>query len=52
MRLQHIVGRDVALSALSRYARRKGADALRLNSLARDLGAARRMGEALELILA
>ena len=30
MRLQHVVGRDVALSALSRYARRRGADPLRL----------------------
>lgn len=52
MRLQHIVGRDVALSALSRYARRRNADPLRLNALARRLGGARRMGEALELILA
>lgn len=52
MRLQHIVGRDVALSALSRYARRRDADPLRLNALARRLGGARRMGEALELILA
>ena len=52
MRLQHIVGRDVALSALSRYARRRVADPLRLNALARRLGGARRMREALELILA
>ena len=39
MRLQHIVGREVALAALSRYARRKDADPLRLNVLARRLGA-------------
>lgn len=52
MRLQHNVGRDVALQALSRYARRGGADPLRLNALARRLGGARRMHEALELILA
>lgn len=52
MRLQHIVGRDVALSALSRYSRRRDADPLRLNALARRLGGARRMREALELILA
>jgi predicted transcriptional regulator of viral defense system len=52
MRLQHVVGRDVALSALSRYARRASADPLRLNALARRLGGARRMQDALELILA
>ena len=52
MRLQHIVGRDVALAALSRYARRADADPLRLNALARRLGGARRMQEALELMLA
>lgn len=52
MRLQHAVGRDVALSALTRYARRSDGELLRLNALARQLGGARRMGEALELILA
>lgn len=52
MRLQHAVGRDVALSALTRYARRSDSELLRLNALARQLGGARRMGEALELILA
>lgn len=52
MRLQHIVGRDLALSALSRYSRREDAEPLRLNALARQLGGARRMREALELILA
>lgn len=52
MRLAHIVGRDVALSALSRYARRQGAEPLRLTALARRLGGARRMRDALELILA
>lgn len=52
MRLQHAVGRDVALSALTRYARRADRDLLRLNALARELGGARRMAEALELILA
>jgi predicted transcriptional regulator of viral defense system len=52
MRLKHIVGRDVALSALSRYVRRGDADPLRLNALARRLGGARRMQDALELILA
>jgi hypothetical protein len=52
MRLQHAVGRDVALSALARYARRRGADPLRLTALARQLGGERRVREALELILA
>lgn len=52
MRLQHVIGRDVALSALSRYARRGNADSLRLNALARRLGGIRRMQEALELIQA
>ena len=52
MRLAHIVGRDVALSALSRYARRESAEPLRLTALARRLGGARRMRDALELILA
>lgn len=52
MRLAHIVGRDVALSALSLYAHRDSADPLRLTALARRLGGARRMREALELILA
>jgi predicted transcriptional regulator of viral defense system len=52
MRLPHIVGRDVAVSALSRYARRDGAEPLRLTALARRLGGARRMRDALELILA
>lgn len=52
MRLKHIVGRDLAVAALSRYCRREDADPLRLNALARRLGGARRMQEALELILA
>ncbi|MEJ7787685.1 MAG: type IV toxin-antitoxin system AbiEi family antitoxin domain-containing protein [Solirubrobacteraceae bacterium] len=52
MRLAHIVGRDVALSALSRYARRKSPEPLRLAALARRLGGARQMRDALELILA
>jgi len=52
MRMQHVVGRDVALSALSRYARRRGADPLRLTALARQLGGERRVREAIELILA
>lgn len=52
MRLQHIVGRDVALSALARYTRRPDAEPLRLNDLARRLGGARRMQQALELVLA
>jgi len=52
MRLQHIVGRDAALSALTRYARRPGAEPLRLTALARRLGGERRIREALELILA
>jgi len=52
MRLQRVVGRDLALSALARYARRPDADPLQLNGLARRLGGACRMREALELILA
>ncbi len=52
MRLQHLVGRDVALSALARYVRRRGADPLRLTGLARSLGGERRVREALEPILA
>lgn len=52
MRLSHIVGRDVALSALARYARGRDAEPLRLIALARQLGGGRRMREALELILA
>ena len=32
MRLQHVVGRDVALSALARYMRRRGPDPLRLTA--------------------
>ena len=52
MRLAHIVGRDVALSALSRYARRKRPEPQRLVALARRLGGARQMRDALELILA
>jgi len=50
--MQHVVGRDVALSALSRYARRRGADPLRLTALARQLGGDRRVRDAIELILA
>ncbi|HEY5427962.1 MAG TPA: hypothetical protein VIK04_02505 [Solirubrobacteraceae bacterium] len=38
MHLQDVVGRDVALSALARYARRRSADPLRVTSLARHLG--------------
>ena len=52
MRLQHVVGRDVAFAALARYSRTPGADPLRLTALARRLGGERRMREALELILA
>ncbi len=52
MRLQHVVGRDVAHSALARYTRRRGADPLRLTALARHLGGERRVREALETILA
>jgi hypothetical protein len=52
MRLHHIVGRDLALSALSRYMRRAGAHALRLIALSRALGGQRRIRDALELILA
>jgi hypothetical protein len=51
MRLQHVVGRDVALSALVRYARSGGADPLRLTGLARRLGGARRLRGALEAML-
>jgi len=52
MRLQHLVGRDVALSAVARYARQDGSRPLRLTELARQLGGARQMHAALELILA
>jgi hypothetical protein len=52
MRLQHLTGRDVALSALRRYMRREDANPLRLNELARQLGGAPWMARALELILA
>lgn len=52
MRLPHLVGRDVALEALSRYLREPGSDALRLTALARQLGGERRVREALEVILA
>jgi hypothetical protein len=52
MRLQHIVGRDLALSALARYIRRPGAEPLRLTALARRLGGERRIREALEPLLA
>jgi len=52
MRLPHVVGRDLAVSALARYLRRDDADPLRLNYLARRLGGAGRMREALELMLA
>ena len=52
MRLQRVTGRDVALSALRRYMRRDDANPLRLTELARDLGGARQMARALELILA
>jgi hypothetical protein len=52
IRLQHVVGRDIALSALSRYARRRGADPPRVTSLARHLGGERRVREAFETILA
>lgn len=51
-RLPHIVGRDVAFAALSRYTRQPGADRLRLTALARQLGGERRVREALEVILA
>lgn len=51
-RLPHVVGRDVALAALSRYTRQPGADPLRLTALARQLGGERRVREALEVILA
>lgn len=52
MRLQRRVGRDVALAALRRYMSRDGADPLRLNELARQLGGERHMRQALEVILA
>jgi hypothetical protein len=52
MRVPHVVGRDVALAALSRYTRQAGADPLRLTALARQLGGERRIREALEVILA
>ncbi len=52
MRLQRQVGRDVALAALRRYMARDDADPLRLNALARELGGARQMHQALEVILA
>jgi predicted transcriptional regulator of viral defense system len=52
MRLQHIVGRDLALSALGRYVRMPTSEPLRLTALARRLGGERRIREALELVLA
>ena len=52
MRLQHIVGRDVAVSALARYMRRPGAEPLRLTALGRQLGGERRIRDALEPLLA
>jgi len=52
MRLQYLIGRDVALSALTRYARRNGGRPLRLTELARQLGGARQMSDALEVLLA
>jgi hypothetical protein len=52
MRRQYAVGRDVALSALARYARRRGTDPLRLTGLARRLGGERRVREAIDVILA
>lgn len=52
MRLPHVVGRDVALAALSRYTRQTGADPLQVTALARQLGGERRVREALEVILA
>lgn len=52
MRLQRQVGRDVALAALRRYTARDDADPLRLNALARELGGARQLSQALEVILA
>ena len=52
MRLPHVVGRDVALAALSRYTRQRGAEPLRLTALARELGGERRVREALEVMLA
>jgi hypothetical protein len=52
MRLPHLVGRDVALAALSRYIRQAGADPLRLTAIARQIGGENRTREALEVILA
>ncbi|MGC2372781.1 MAG: type IV toxin-antitoxin system AbiEi family antitoxin domain-containing protein [Solirubrobacteraceae bacterium] len=52
MRVPHVVGRDVALAALSRYTRQAGSNPLRLTALARALGGERRIREALEVILA
>lgn len=52
MRLQHLIGRDVALSALARYTRRNGSRPLQMTELARQLGGARQMSDALELLLA
>ena len=52
MRVPHVVGRDVALAALSRYTRQAGANPLRPTALARQLGGERRIREALEVILA
>jgi predicted transcriptional regulator of viral defense system len=52
MRLPHVVGRDVALAALSRYIRQAGADPLRLTAIGRQIGGESRIREALEVILA
>lgn len=52
MRMQRIVGRDLALSALRRYMQRNDAEPLRLTALSRELGGATQTAQALEVILA
>lgn len=52
LRLQRSVGRDVALAALRRYLDRPGARPLTLVELARELGGARQVTQAVEVLLA
>jgi predicted transcriptional regulator of viral defense system len=51
MRLSHLVGRDVALHALSRYLRRRDARPAHLAELARALGGASQLSPAMEALL-
>jgi predicted transcriptional regulator of viral defense system len=51
MRLAHLVGRDLAMHALSRYLRRPEASPARLAELARELGGLTRLRPALEALL-